>query len=125
MNDKRKRKRKIKTNSSEESDGLAVMKNDIKHIREKIDDLCTQMNTVEKNLIQVNLNKQNINSLKNNIKNIKEENIKELKDEIKNINENSIPNLEKYKIGKLDFYIVISILAILNGIAIYYKAIFG
>ena len=39
---------------------LAVIENTVKHIKEKVDEFCEQMNSMEKNLIQVSLNKQNI-----------------------------------------------------------------
>ncbi|GAG65272.1 unnamed protein product [marine sediment metagenome] len=72
-------KKKKKKNSQKDNPSLEVIKNTVKHIKEKVDKFCDQMKSVEKNLIQVSLNKQSINTLKNNVKNINDTRIPNIK----------------------------------------------
>ncbi len=120
-------KGKKKKNLPKDNPSLEVIENTVKHIKEKVDDLCNQMNSVEKNLTQVSLNKQNINTLKNNVKNIKKEQIGDLKEDIKNINDIRIPNIKdslKSKVDKFPFYLILIVFTILNGIAAYIQIIY-
>lgn len=115
-------KEKKKKNLPKDNPSLEVIENTVKHIKEKVDEFSGQMKSVEKNLIQVSLNKQNINTLKNNIKNIKEEQIEDLKGSIKNINDVRIPNIKnslKSKVDKFPFYLVLFAFTVLNGIISY------
>ena len=104
---KRKKKKLPKDNPS-----LEVIENTVKHIKEKVDEFCDQMKSVEKNLTQVSLNKQSINTLKNNVK---------------NINDTRIPNIKKKINKKVDstaFYVIIAVLSIVTTIVSlvsYYK----
>lgn len=111
-------KGKKKKDPPKDNPSLEVIENTVKHIKEKVDEFCDQMNSVEKNLIQVSLNKQNINTLKNNVKNINDvriPNIKgNLKTEIGNINETL-----KSKVDKFPFYLVLFAFTVLNGIISY------
>ncbi|GAH35241.1 unnamed protein product, partial [marine sediment metagenome] len=93
-------KNKKKESSNNKKTKLAVIENNVLHIKEFVDKLYDKMGSIEKNLNQVGLNEQSINTLKNNVK---------------NINDTRIPNLKK-KIGKkvdsTAFYVIIGTLSI-------------
>lgn len=110
-------KRKKKNPPNEETK-IAVIENTVLHIKEKVDEFCDQMNSVEKNLIQVSLNKQNINTLKNNVKNINDTRIPKIKKDIKDYQEDTEEKLEK-KPDKFPFYLILFAFTVLNGIISY------
>ncbi len=116
-------KGKKKKYPPKDNPSLEVIENTVKHIKEKVDEFCEQMNSVEKNLIQVSLNKQNINTLKNNVKNINDTRIpkikKNLKDEVDDINE----KLDK-KVSTKIFGLILFAFTIINGIAAYIQVIY-
>jgi len=116
--------KKRKKNPPKKDERLAVIENNVLHIKEFVDKLYDQMGSIEKNLNQVGLNKQSINTLKNNIKNINDVRIPNIKGNLKT-EVDDISEILKSKVDKGAFYIMITLLAILNGIAIYFKSIFG
>ncbi len=116
-------KGKKKKDPPKDNPSLEVIENTVKHIKEKVDELCIQMNSVEKNLTQVSLNKQNINTLKNNIKNINDVRIKNIKEDFKDYKKNIDDELEK-KPDKFPFYMILIAFTILNGIAAYIQVIY-
>ena len=81
---------------------LEVIENNVKHIKEKVDEISDQMTSVEKSLIQVSLNKQHINTLKNDVKNIHNIRIPKLKENVKIVDD----ELEN-KVNKKAFYVTV------------------
>lgn len=117
---------KRKKKNPPEKTKIEVIENTVKHIKEKVDEISDQMKSVEKNLIEVSLNKQRINTLKNDIKNIKEEQIEDLKEDIKNINDVRIKNIKdtlKKKVNTNIFGVIIFVATLLNGILAYVQIV--
>jgi len=116
-------KGKKKKDLPKDNPSLEVIENTVKHIKEKVDEFCDQMKSVEKNLVQVSLNKQSINTLKNNVKNINDVRVpkikKDLKEEVDDINE----KLDK-KVSTKIFGLILFAFTVINGIAAYIQVIY-
>ena len=81
------------------------------------------MKSVEKNLIQVSLNKQNINTLKNNVKNINDVRIPKIKGNLKTEFDDIKEELDK-KVSTKIFGLILFVFTVINGIAAYIQIIY-
>lgn len=112
-----------KKNPPDEKTKIEVIENTVKHIKEKVDEFCDQMKSVEKNLIQVSLNKQNINTLKNNVKNINDVRIPNIKGNLKTEVDDIKEELDK-KVSTKIFGLILFVFTVINGIAAYIQVIY-